>query len=71
MTPVGATSLSDAYVATAGKTAMALAVITAGAQEEQGAAATAPANPRSESIVQQRHAHWQAALDNGSSFMAG
>lgn len=71
MTAVGATFLAEPCVLATGETAIALAAITAGAQEEQGAAFTPPANPRSEAIVRRRHAHLQAALDNGSSFVAG
>ena len=71
VTPVGATSLAEPCVLAAGETAIALAAIAAGTQEEQGAAFAVSANPRSEAIVRRRHAHLQAALDNGSLSVAG
>jgi hypothetical protein len=71
VTAVGATSLAEPCVPATGETAIALAVITAGTQEEQGVAFGVPANPWSEAIVRRRHAHLQAALDNGPSIVAG
>jgi len=71
VTAIGATSLAAPCVLATGQTAIALTAITAGTQEEQRAAFAVPANPRSENLVQRRHAHLQAALDNGSSSMAG
>jgi hypothetical protein len=71
VTAVGATSLTKACVLATGETAIALAVITAGTQEEQGTALAVPANLWSEAIVRRRHAHLQAALDNGASIVAG
>jgi hypothetical protein len=69
VTAVGATLLAEPCVPATGEIAIALAAITAPTQEEHGAAFAA--NPSSEAIVQRRHAHLQAALDNGSSFVAG
>ena len=71
VTTVGATSLAEPCVPATGETTIALAAITAPTQEEQGAALAVPANPRSEAIVRRRHAHLQAALDKGSSIVAG
>ncbi len=71
VTAVGTTSLAEPCVPATGETAIVLAAITAGTQEEQGAAFAIPANPSSEAIVRRRHAHWQAAVDNGSSSVAG
>jgi hypothetical protein len=73
MTAVGATSLAEPCVLATAETAIALAAITTGTQEEQGAAFTVPANPSPEAIVivRRRHAHLQAALDNSSPFVAG
>jgi len=71
VTAVGATSLAEPCVSATGETAIALAAIAADAQEEHDAAFAVPANSSSEAIVRRRHAHWQAALDNGSSSVAG
>lgn len=71
VTAVGATLLAEPCMPATGETAIALAAIAAPTQEEQGAAFAVPANPCSEAIVRRRHAHWQAALDNGSSIVAG
>ena len=68
---VGAASLAEPRMALTAETAVALAVITADAKKEFGAAFAVPANASSEAIVRRRHARWQAALDNGSSFVAG
>jgi hypothetical protein len=68
---IGATSLADARATATGETAVALAAITTGTQEERGPAFAVPANPRSEASVRRRHAQLQAALDNGSSCVAG
>jgi hypothetical protein len=68
---VGATSLAEPGVPATGETAIALAAIAARTQEELGAAFAVPANPWSEAIVRRRHAHLQAALDNGSPIVAG
>jgi hypothetical protein len=68
---VGATSLAEPRAPLTGETTVALAAIAAGTQKENGAAFAVPANPRSEAIVRRRHAHSQAALDKGSSFVAG
>lgn len=71
VTAVGTTSLAEPCVPATGETAIVLAAITAGTQEKQGAAFAIPANPSSEAIVRRRHAHLPAALDNGSSSVAG
>lgn len=71
VTAVGATSLAESCVPATGETAIALAAITTGAEEKQGTAFAVPTNPRSEAIVRRRHAHLQAALDNGFSSVAG
>ena len=71
VTAVGAPSLAQPHMPLTSETTVALAAITPGAQKEFGAAFTVPANPSSEAIVRRRHAHWQAALDNSSSFVAG
>jgi hypothetical protein len=71
VTAVGAAALAESRTSLTGGTAVALAAITTGAQKELGAAFAAPANPSPEAIVRRRHAHWQAALDKGSSFVAG
>ena len=68
---VGAASLTQSRKPLTSETTVALAAITPGAQKEFGAAFAVPANPSSEPIVRRRHTHWQAALDNGSSFVAG
>lgn len=71
VTAVGATALAESRTSLTGGTAVALATITTGAQKEFGAAFAVPANASSEAIVRRRHANWQAALDKGSSFVAG
>jgi hypothetical protein len=71
VTAVGATLLAEPCVLATGEAAIALAAITAPAQKEHGVAFVVPANPSSESFVRRRHAHLPAALDNGSSFVAG
>jgi hypothetical protein len=71
VTEVGAASLPEPRLPLTGETTVALATITADAQKEFGAAFAVSANPSPEAIVQRRHAHWQAALDNGYSFVAG
>lgn len=71
VTPVGATPLYEPCAPATGETTIALAAIATPTHEEQGAAFVVPANLRSEAIVRRRHAHSQAALDNGSSFVAG
>ena len=71
VTAVGATLLAEPCVPATGETAIALAAITAPTQEERSAAFAVPANPWSEAIVRRRHAHLQAALDKGSSIVAG
>lgn len=68
---IGTTSLAKPRMPLTSEATVALAAITSGAQKELGAAFAVPANPPSKAIVRRRHAHWQAALDNGSSFMAG
>lgn len=68
---VGAAPLAEPRMPLTTDATVALAAITAGAKKEFGAAFAVPANPSSEAIVRRRHAHWQAALDNGSSFVAG
>jgi len=68
---VGATSLVQPRVPATNETAIALAAVAARTQEELGAAFAVPANPWSEAIVRRRHAHLQAALDNGSPIVAG
>ena len=71
MPPIGAPSLAQPRMPLTDEATVALAAITAGAKKEFGAAFTVPANPSSEAVVRRRHAHWQAALDNGSSFVSG
>jgi hypothetical protein len=71
VTAIGAATLEEPGGPAAIETAIALSAITAGAQEELGDAFAVAANPPSEAIVRRRHAHRQAALDNGSSFVAG
>jgi hypothetical protein len=71
VTAVGAASLAQPRMPLTSETTVALAAITSGAQKEFCAACAIPANPSSEGIVRRRHAHWQAALDNGTSFVAG
>ena len=71
MAAAGAPSLSQPHMPLTSETTVALAAITAGAQKEFGTAFTVPTNPSSEAILRRRHAHWQAALDNSSSFVAG
>jgi hypothetical protein len=71
VTAVGAASLAEPRMPLTGEAAVALAAITTAAQKEFGAAFAVPANPPSEAIIRRRHAHWQAALDNGPSFVAG
>lgn len=71
MTAVGAPSLTQPHIPLASETTVALAAITAGAQKEFGTAFTVPTNPSSEAILRRRHPHWQAALDNSSSIVAG
>ena len=68
---VGTASLVEPRRTPTGETTVALTAITAAAQKELGAAFAVPANASSQAIVRRRHAHWQAALDNGSSFVAG
>ena len=69
--PVGAASLADPRMPLTAETTVALAAITADAKKECRAAFAVPANASSEAIVRRRHARWQAALDNGSSIVAG
>jgi hypothetical protein len=71
VTAVGAPMLAEPCAPATGETAIVLAAITAPTQEEQGAAFAVPANSSSEAIVRRRHALLQAALDNGSSSVAG
>lgn len=71
VTAVGATLLAEPYVPATRETAIVLAAITAPTQEEQGAAFVVPADPWSEAIIRRCHAQLQAALDNGSSIVAG
>lgn len=68
---VGAASLAHPRMPFTGETAIALAAIATGAKIKFGAAFAVPANAPSEAIVRRRHARPQAALDNGSSFVAG
>ena len=71
VTAIGEASLADPCLPPAGEAAIALAAIATSAQKELAAAFAVPANPPSEALARGRHAHWQAALDNGSSFVAG
>ena len=71
VTAIGAATLQEPGGPAAVETAIALSAITAGTQKELGDAFTVAANPPSEVIVRRRHVHRQAALDNGSSFVAG
>jgi hypothetical protein len=71
MTAVGTPSLVASRKLSTGQTAVALAAITTTADKEFGAAFTVPTNASSEVTVRRRHAPRQAALDNGSSFVAG
>ena len=68
---IGAASLVHPRMPLTADATVALAAITTDAQKEFGAAFAVAANPSSEAIVRRRHAHWQAALDNGSSIVAG
>jgi hypothetical protein len=71
VTAIGAAALDQPRMLLTGEAAVALAAIAATAQKELSAAFAVPANPSSEAIVRRRHAHRQAALDNGSSLVAG
>jgi hypothetical protein len=71
VTAIGATSLAKPRIPLTSEATVALAAIAVRAQKELAAAFAVPADPPPEAIVRSRHAHWQAALDNGSSFMAG
>jgi hypothetical protein len=71
MPAIGAASLAHPRMPLTGDTTVALSVIATDAQKEFGAAFAVAANPSSEPIVRRRHAHWQAVLDKGSSFVAG
>jgi len=71
VTAVGTPSLAQPRVPATGQTAILLTPITARTNEEECAAFAVPANASSEDIVRRRHAHWRAALDNGSSSVAG
>jgi len=68
---IGAASLEEPRLPLTREATVALAAITAGAQKELGVAFAVPANPPSQAIVRRRHAHRQAAVDNGSSSVAG
>ena len=67
---VGAASLPEPCMPLTAATTVTLAAITTGAKKEFGAALAVPANPPFEDVVRHRHAHWQAAVDNGSSFVS-
>ena len=71
VTAIGAASLAEPRMPLTSEATVALAAITTGAQKELSAAFAVAANPPSEAIVRRRHAHRQAALDNGPSFVAG
>jgi predicted RNA polymerase sigma factor len=71
VTAIGSASLAQPRMPLTSEATVALAAVTAGAQKELAAAFTVPTNPPSEAIVRRRHALRQAALDNGSSFVAG
>jgi hypothetical protein len=68
---VGAAPLAEPRMPSTAETTVTLAAITTDAKKEFGAAFAVPANASSEATVRRRHARWQAALDNGSSFVAG
>lgn len=68
---VGLASLAEPRMPSTTEATVALAAITADAKKEFSAAFAVEANASSEAIVRRRHAHWQAALDNGYSFVAG
>ena len=71
VTAVGAAPLAEPRKLLTGATTVALAAVATGTQKEDGPAFAVAANPSSEEIVRHRHTPWQAALDNGSSFVAG
>ena len=72
MSPVGAALLPAPGLIAARAAAVALAAITVGAQKKQRAAFTAQAKPWPQNhFANNRHAHSQAALDNGLGFVAG
>ena len=71
VTAIGAASLAQPHMPLTSAATVELAAVTAGAQKELGATFAIPANPLSEAIVRRRHAHWQAALDKGPSFVSG
>lgn len=68
---IGVASLVKPRTLATRGTTVALAAITSGAQIKLEATFAVPANLPSEAIVRRRHARCQAALDNGSSFVAG
>ena|ERR1051325_5341762 len=71
VTTIGVAALAEPYLPPAAEATVTLAPITTDAQKEFGAAFAVAANPSPEAFVRRRHAPWQAALDNGSSFVAG
>lgn len=69
---VGAASLTDPGLLAADAAAIALPAITVGTQKEQSAAFAEQTNPWSQNhFARSRHAHPQAALDNGYGSMSG
>ena len=69
---IGATSLMESGLLAAGETAIAMAAITAGAEEKDREAFAARASPSPEShFAQNRHASSQAGLDKVAGSVAG
>lgn len=69
---VGAASLTEACLATAGETAITLPAVTVGTEKEQRTAFAVQTNPWSQNyFARSRHAYSQAALDNGYGSVSG
>ena len=72
MSPVGAALLLAPGLIAARAAAVALSTITVGAEKKQRAAFATQAKPWPQNhFANNRHAHSQAALDNGLGFVAG
>ena len=68
---IGTSSLIEPGLLAADQAAIALPVITVGAEKEHRAACAAEANPQPENhFAAHRHASSLAALDNGDNFVA-
>jgi hypothetical protein len=69
---IGATPLTEPSLVAAGQAAITVSAITVGTEKKHRAAFAAQTNSQPENhFVLKRHAYSQAALDNGSSFVAG